>query len=367
MITKIWCGNPTAQFQSYRVEILEAIQRVCEKGPYILGPEVEAFEQEFAAYHTVPYCVGVGSGTDSLALTLQAFGIGPGDEVITVSHTALATVAAIVMTGATPVLIDIEEAHYTIDPSKIEPAITSNTKAILPVHLYGHPCDMDLIMSIAKKHNLLVIEDCAQAHGALYKGQKVGTMGDAGCFSFYPTKNLGAIGDGGGIITKNQKIYESLKRMRQYGWDTQRISQQLGVVSRLDEIQAAILRVKLKYLDKDNNQRRAMAANYNAILKGKDLKLPNEYTDCRHVYHLYVIQTPDRDSLRKKLLEQNIETGIHYATPVHKHPGYLEKIILPTEGLPVTESVIQKILSLPIYPELKETESNSIARIINSR
>lgn len=352
MSPKIFFSNPVAQFHSYQDEILEAVQRVCKNGPYILGPEVEAFEAEFAAYHNISYCVGVGSGTDALALTMKAFGIGVGDEVITVSHTALATTAAIVMAGATPVLVDIEEEFYTIDPAKIEASITPATKAIIPVHLYGHPCDMQPIMKIAKKHNLVVIEDCAQAHGALYKNQKVGTFGDAACFSFYPTKNLGGIGDGGGVVTNNQAVYDRVKRMRQYGWDQNRLSQEPGVVSRLDELQAAILRIKLRHLDGDNQKRRSIANKYGEFLKGHKLILPRERLDCGHVYHLYVIRASSRDGLKENLSKVGIETAVHYAYPVHMHPGYKQKIKISQHGLSVTEKVVSEILTLPIYPEL---------------
>jgi dTDP-4-amino-4,6-dideoxygalactose transaminase len=318
-----------------------------------LGPEVEAFEAEFASFNTTKFCVGVGSGTDALALTLKAFGVEPGDEVITVSHTALATAAAIIMTGATPVLVDIEENYFTMDPLKIEGAITPKTKAIIPVHLYGQPCDMDAIMAIAKNHNLIVIEDCAQAHGATYKGKRVGSMGDAGCFSFYPTKNLGAIGDGGGVVTNNKEIADRLKRVRQYGWDQNRVGQEIGVVSRLNELQAAILRVKLRHLDEDNARRQKVAKEYASHFDKGDH--PAVRPECTHVYHLYVIQSNVRDSLKEELAEQGIEAGIHYTHPVHYHPGYQDKIRIPKKELPVTEKVIKKILSLPIYPELGQS------------
>lgn len=363
---KIFCGYPPAQFASYREEILEAIQRVCEKGPYILGPEVEAFEQEFAAYHHVKHAIGVGSGTDALALTLKAYDVGSGDEVITVSHTALATIAAITISGAIPVLVDIDPEFYTMDPGKLEASITPRTKAIIPVHIYGQSCDMDAILAIARKHNLIVIEDCAQAHGALYKGKKVGTMGHAGCFSFYPTKNLGAIGDGGAVITNDAHISDRLKRMRQYGWDHDRVSQEPGVVSRLDALQAAILRVKLRYLDQDNNKRRAIAGLYNQALQNSGIQTPKIHTDCQHVYHLYVIQTQNRDALKDKLAKHHIEAGIHYAVPAHLHPGYKDKIILPQEGLPVTTGIISNILTLPIYPELSKDQQKLIIEILHA-
>jgi dTDP-4-amino-4,6-dideoxygalactose transaminase len=352
MSPKIYCSYPPAQFQSYKQEIMEAVQKVFERGPYILGSEVEAFEQEFSDYHNIKYAVGVGSGTDALALTLKAYGIGTGDEVITVSHTALATAAAIVIAGATPVLVDIEENYFTMDPKTIEAAITPQTKAIIPVHLYGQPCDMDAIMEIANKHHLIVIEDCAQAHGATYKGKIVGSIGHAGCYSFYPTKNLSAIGDGGGIITHDRQICERLRRLRQYGWDENRVSQEPGVVSRLDELQAAILRIKLKYLNEDNQKRRLIAQTYPTLLESTELIFPEVRPDCEHVFHLYVIKTKSREKLKKDLAEQGIEAGIHYTYPVHMNPGYLDKIKISPAGLCVTDNIIQKILTLPVYPEL---------------
>ena len=367
MSLKIFCGNPQAQFQSYRQEILDAVARVCENGPYVLGPEVEAFESEFAAYHNVKHCIGVGSGTDALALTMRAFDIGLGDEVITVSHTALATAAAIVMAGATPVLVDIEQDYYTIDPSKIEEAITSKTKAIIAVHLYGQPCDMDAIMVVAKKHNLIVIEDCAQAHGAIYKNSKVGTIGDAGCFSFYPTKNLGAIGDGGGVITNNTQINNRLRRLRQYGWDQNRVSQEPGVVSRLDELQAAILRIKLRHLDEDNLKRQEIARQYKILLSNSNLLPPVERSDSQHVYHLYVIRSNDRDVLKGKLSQSGVEAGIHYTHLVHMHTGYTDKIRISSGGLSVTEKIIRKILTLPMYPELDLKVFANLKEVLNVR
>jgi dTDP-4-amino-4,6-dideoxygalactose transaminase len=352
MLPKTYCSYPPAQYHSYGQEILEAVSKVLDKGPYILGPEVEAFESEFAAYHNVKYCVGVGSGTDALALTLKAYNIGKGDEVITVSHTALATAAAIVIAGATPVLVDIEENYYTMDPEALEAAIGPNTKAIIPVHLYGQPCDMDVIMAIAQKHNLLVIEDCAQAHGAVYKGKKVGTMGHAGCFSFYPTKNLGAIGDGGGVITNDRQVYTRIQRLRQYGWDASRVSQEPGVVSRLDEIQAAILRIKLRYLDQDNKKRQEIAKIYTTSLSTLDVSFPQVRENCEHVFHLYVIRAKNRETFKQTLAEQGIEAGIHYTHPVHHNPGYKNEIIISPKGLTITDKVITEILTLPIYPEL---------------
>ena len=353
----LYSSFPQAQFESYKVEILEAIERVCVNGPYILGPEVEAFEKEFADYHASNYCIGVGSGTDALALTLKAYDISQEDEVITVSHTALATAAAIIIAGATPVLVDIEPDYFTIDPQKIEEAITSKTKAIIPVHLYGQPCDMDPILEIAKKYQLKVIEDCAQAHGALYKEKKVGTLGDAGCFSFYPTKNLGAIGDAGGIITNDLELKDRLFRIRQYGWDSHRVGQELGIVSRLDELQAAILRIKLRHLDEDNARRKAVAAHYRKHFLLDDVFHPLIRPQSEHVFHLYVVLAKNRVALQKELSQYGVVAGIHYQYPVHMHPGYALKIKVSRDGLPITENIVNRILTLPLYPELlKELE-----------
>jgi dTDP-4-amino-4,6-dideoxygalactose transaminase len=362
MPSKIYCGYPQAQFLEYQQEITDAMRKVCENGPYILGPEVDNFESEFSEYNGSRYCVGVGSGTDALVLSLRAMDIGIGDEVITVSHTAIATVAAIVTVGATPVLVDIEEDFYTIDPKKIEAAITEKTKAIIPVHLYGQPCDMESIVAIAKKNGLKIIEDCAQAHGASIKGRKVGTFGDMGCFSFYPTKNLGAIGDAGGIITSNLDINNRLRRLRQYGWDENRISQESGIVSRLDELQAAILRVKLKYLDKSNHKRRIISIHYKNLLNNKGIQLPRERENCEHVYHLFVVRSDMRDRLKEKLGLTGIEAGIHYAYPAHQHIGYRDKIRMMPAGLSITEKIVKEILTLPIYPELSYEYYGNIIR-----
>jgi dTDP-4-amino-4,6-dideoxygalactose transaminase len=350
-MTRILCGNPVAQFHSHRQEILESIKRVLDNGPYILGPEVVAFEQKFAAYNDAKYCVGVGSGTDALVLAMKALDIGAEDEVITVSHTAVATVSAIVAIGATPVLVDIEEKYYTLDPNLIKPVITKKTKAIIPVHLYGQPCDMDAVMQIASKYGLYVIEDCAQAHGATYKSRKVGAMGDVGCFSFYPTKNLGAVGDGGAVITNNYSVSERIKRLRQYGWDKNRVSQESSTVSRLDELQATILRVKLEYLDDDNDKRRKAASLYDNKLANKGWSLPAVRPDSVHVYHLYVARVNDRQQVVSDLAKVGIDAGIHYSCPAHMHAGMKGKVYAPAP-LTVTEKIVKEIMSLPIYPEV---------------
>jgi dTDP-4-amino-4,6-dideoxygalactose transaminase len=355
------CASPLAQYQSHKEEILEAIKRVLESGNYILGPEVAAFEKSFSAYCGTDHAIGVNSGTDALILTLRALDIGPGDEVITVSHTALATVAAIIASGATPVLVDIDPAYYTMDPECFQRAITSKTKAVIPVHLYGQSADIDAIMKIAREHDLFVIEDCAQAAGAVYKGMRVGSIGDAGCFSFYPTKNLGAIGDGGMVVTRNEKLAQRVRRLGQYGWDENRSTEEPGLNSRLDEIQAAILNVKLKSFDEDNARRRVVAQLYSARLAELPIELPKERPDTTHVYHLYVITCKERDQLKKTLAGSAVFAGMHYPIPGHLHGGYSRRVVMPPEGLPVTDNLVGIILSLPMYPELPY---NFIERVI---
>lgn len=352
-------GGQTAHV---RREIDNAIRRTLDSGWYILGREVEAFEAEFAAYirqHCVEPvasvgCVGVNSGTDALQLALMACNVGPGDEVITVSHTAVATVAAITLTGATPVFVDIDPLTYTMDPAALTLAITPRTKAVIPVHLYGHPAEMDMILSIAQHAGLRVIEDCAQAHGASYRGRHVGVLGDFGCFSFYPTKNLGALGDGGAVVSHDPDLLERVRLLREYGWTPQAryVSQIQGMNSRLDEIQAAILRVKLAYLDRWNNMRRRLALAYAGVLP-QGVRLPVEHTGVYHVYHLYVVRTPARDAVQASLRAAAIGTGIHYPVPVHQQPGYAS---YARDPLPHTEQIAREILSLPMHPLLTEAQ-----------
>lgn len=362
---KIFFGSPVEQFKAHSEEILDAIKDVCFSPSHILGPKVEAFEKAYAAWHGVPYCVGVGSGTDALSLTMKAFGIGPGDEVITVSHTALATVASIILTGALPVLVDVCVNTSTLAPQKIEAAITDKTKAIIPVHLYGFPCEMEAIMALAEKHELIVIEDCAQAHGATYKGKKVGTIGDAGCFSFYPTKNLGAVGDGGGVITRHAHIADTIKKLRQYGWNDERIGEQPSGVSRLDPLQAAVLSVKLKYLAEDIQKRRAIAREYDRLIDWTKFLRPQAIEQTEPAYHLYVITSDKRDAIVDAMKNENVILGIHYQHSAHKNPGYVPYIQIPEAGLPVTEKLSETVLSLPIYPELEFSIVQKIAEFLN--
>ena len=358
----ILCGNPKAQYMARKDEIDAALKRVLESGWYILGEEVKAFEEEFANYIGVSYGVGVGSGTEAIHLALVACGIGPGDEVITVSHTATATVAAIELSGATPVFVDIEPNFYTIDPAKLDAAITSRTKVIIPVHIYGQPADMEPILEVAEKHNLRLIEDSAQAHGATYRGKRVGSLGDVGCFSFYPTKNLGAIGDGGMVVTNNSELAQKARLLREYGWTERDVSQFAGWNTRLDEVQAAILRVKLKYLDEDNSKRMRLAEIYNEELSTANLILPKQRENSTHVYHLYVIRSAKRDELLSLLRKKGIGALIHYPVPVHLQPAY--KSLHGCDKLPETEHIAKEIISLPIYPELSEYDLQTVVKVV---
>jgi dTDP-4-amino-4,6-dideoxygalactose transaminase len=353
------CANPRAQYIAYKNEIDEAVLRVLDSGYYILGQEVRSFENELATYCGVTHAVGVGSGTEALHIAIKSCGIGAGDEVITVSHTAVATVAAIRLSGAAPILIDIDPDFYTMDPQKIESAITKHTKAIIPVHLYGQPADMDRIIEVAKRYNLIVIEDCAQAHGALYNGKRVGSIGDIGCFSFYPTKNLGAVGDGGAIVTNNNVYAQEARLLREYGWKERYVSQIDGWNSRLDELQAAILRVKLRYLDGDNDKRIRIAEFYNSELKEKGLVVPLVRSGVKQVYHLYVIRSCRRDELLSFLKKENVGALIHYPFAVHQQP-FLGS---PNVTLTTTESVIKEIISLPMYPQLA---MDDVARVVKT-
>ena len=307
--------------------------------------------------------IGVGSGTEALHLALAACDIGPGDEVITVSHTAVATVAAIEQAGAIPVLVDIEPDFYTIDPCRIAAAVTPKTKAIIPVHLYGQPVDLDPILEIAGENGLKVIEDCAQATGAMYKGKRVGSYGDLACFSFYPTKNLGAIGDGGMVVTDQPELARQVGLLREYGWAERSISHIPGVNSRLDEVQAAILRVKLPYLDQDNTARARIAAMYRAGLSDCDMILPNCRQEASHVYHQYVVRTPRRDALKQHLKDKGIAALIHYPVPVHLQPAYRGRLA-GSDKLSETERAAREVLSLPIYPELTEDDQEAVIEAV---
>jgi len=344
-----------AQYQSIKEEVNDAILSVVESCAYAKGPAVRQFQKNFAQYCETKYAVGVANGTDAIYLALRAVGVGPGDEVITTPDTFIATTEAITQAGAKIVFVDIDPKTYNIDVSKIEEKITPKTKAIIPVHLFGQPADMEPILEIAKKHNLKVVEDAAQAHGARLNGRRVGTFGDIACFSFYPGKNLGAYGDGGAVVTNNEEIATQVEKIADHGSLKKYIHEEEGVNSRLDSIQAAVLDVKLKYLDQWNESRRKNAYIYNELLKTADgIITPVELENCQPVYHLYVIQVNDRDGLQQKLSAAGIASGIHYPYPLHLTPAY-QYLGLKRGDFPEAELCAERFLSLPMYAELTES------------
>ena len=357
--------NPKGSYLAHKREIDNAVQAVLDNGQFILGREVSLFETEFARYIGAGWGVGVGTGTDALLVALRACDIGHGDAVLTVSHTAVATVCAIRLSGATPILVDIDPETFTIDLQRVEDILKDEKqrriKAIIPVHLYGHPVDMRRVMDIAGRHDLCVIEDCAQAHGAEFSGQKVGSFGHFGAFSFYPTKNLGAIGDGGALVTSDSDLAEKARMLRQYGWKQRYISETSGMNSRLDELQAAILRVKLRYLDKENDQRRNIARQYHQLLCETALNLPKESEQARHVYHQYVVRSSQRDELKVYLDKNGVQTAILYPLPIHLQPGYRNNVAVGLGGMIETERACREILSLPMYPELTSEQVRAVA------
>lgn len=354
------CSDPLAAYRECQADIDAAIHRVLDSGWYILGDEVRAFEAEFAEYVGVRHGVGVGSGTEALHLALVACGVGPGDEVITVSHTAVATVAAIGLAGATPIFVDIDPSTLTMDPSGIEGVITPRTKAIVVVHLYGNPVSMNEIKDSAAAHKLYVIEDCAQAHGARYRSNMVGSLADIACFSFYPTKNLGAMGDAGAVVTDNDDLAEQVRLCREYGWADRFVSSTAGWNSRLDELHAAVLRVKLRHLDAAIGRRRKWAAIYSTALLDARIGLPVTTPEATHAYHLYVIRSQARDDLMRFLQTREIGVALHYPQPVHRQPAYETGAPL----LPETDKVCSEILSLPMYPQLSEQDINTVVQAI---
>jgi dTDP-4-amino-4,6-dideoxygalactose transaminase len=361
----------TRQYKKIKSEILSATQRVYDKGRFILGEEVSVFEKEFSHYCGVRYGVGVGSGTDALYLALKAAGIGEGDEVVTVANSFVATALAISFTGAKPLFVDIDPKAYTMDPNSLELLLKrekarksgEKIRAVLPVHLYGHPADMDSIMEIANRYDLVVIEDACQAHGAKYGRRKVGSLGAMGCFSFYPTKNLGGYGDGGMVVTDHQKYDQKLRLLRCYGERKKYQHILKGHNSRLDEIQAAFLRVKLKHLDQWNEERRRKARLYTRMLSPLGLVCPSEKKRVRHVYHLYTIKTRKRDGLQAFLKKTGIETLIHYPIPIPLEKAYQE-MGYRRGDFPLTDQWSRKILSLPFFPEMKESEMEEVAQQI---
>jgi dTDP-4-amino-4,6-dideoxygalactose transaminase len=353
-----------AQYQTISTEVDEAMRRVVSEADFILGKDVELFEQEFAAYCETKYAVGVDTGISALTLSLRAHGVGAGDEVITVAHTFIATVSAISFTGARPVFVDVNPRTYNMDSTQLEAAITPRTKAILPVHLYGQPADMDEILAVARRHGLIVIEDACQSHGARYKGYRVGGLGDAGCFSFYPGKNLGAYGDGGMVVTNDAAIAERVRMLRNYGQSQKYHHVFLAYNCRLDTMQAAVLRVKLRRLDEWNAARQSAARAYSELLKDvENIALPSVADDSSHVYHLYVIQHPRRDTLLAQLHEQGVSAGLHYPIPVHLQPCY-EQLGIPRGSLPVTEALASRVISLPIFPEISAEQVQHVCRQI---
>ncbi len=366
-----------SQYEEIKDEIQEAINRVLDNTAFILGEEVIKFEEEFARYCGTKYGIGTSSGTSALHLALLALGIEEGDEVITTPYTFTATVETIIHCGAKPVFIDINPRNYNIDVKKIEAKITKKTKAIIPVHLYGQPVDLDPILKLAQKYNLKVIEDAAQAHGAEYngalrlprfclttdKGRRVGSMGDVGCFSFYPGKNLGAYGDGGMVVTNDEEIDNKIKCLRDHGRREKYEHQMIGYNYRLDGLQAAILRVKLKYLDEWNEKRRKNTSIYNELLKDLDVVTPYEEEYARHVYHLYVVRIKERDKVYKFLQEKDIACGIHYPLPLHLQRAY-HHLEYKEGDFPVAEECAKEVISLPIYPELKKDQIKYVAETL---
>lgn len=351
------------QYQPLKDQIQAAWDEALGSMRLFLGPNVQGFEKEFGAYLGVSDAIGVSDGTTALHLALRACGIGPGDEVITVSHTFIATAEAILLAGARPVFVDVDPVTYTMDASQIEERITPKTRAILPVHLYGQCADMDAILEIAGRHGLAVIEDACQAHGASYKGRKAGSMGTLAAFSFYFSKNLGAYGEGGMVTTNDPALAHKVRMMRDHGSEKRYYHEMLGWNGRLDELQAAVLRAKLPHLDQWNSQRRQAASFYQQALAGSGIVTPEEGPGNYHVYHLYVVRSAQREALRSRLIEQNIGTGIHYPVPIHLQKAFAE-YGLAQGSLPVTEKIVAEILSLPIYPELTLAQAGRVVEEI---
>jgi len=352
------------QYAAIRGEILPVIADVLESAHFVLGKEVSAFEREFADFCGVQHGIAVNSGTSALHLALLAAGVGPGDEVITVPCTFVATVAAILYTGAKPIFVDVDPHTYTMDPTQIEGKLTPKTKAIVPVHLYGHPADMDPILAIARRHNLIVIEDACQAHGAEYKGRRCGSLADLGCFSFYPGKNLGAYGEGGLVTTDSPDLAKKIQMLRDWGAEKKYEHVLKGFNYRMEAIQGAVLRVKLRYLEQWTEARRTHANAYINVLAGSDLGLPTERAESKHVYHVFPVLTRCRRELMESLNSQGIQTGIHYPTPVHLLPGYSD-LGYGVGAFPVSETIAVQELSLPMYPELIDSQIQAVCQAIH--
>lgn len=353
------------QYAGIKEEIGEAVNRVMESSVFILGEEVEQLEAEFASFSEAKYAIGVSSGTAALHLALLAAGVGRGDEVLTVPYTFTATVEAIFYVGARPVFVDIDPEDYNLDSSCLEEKITERTKAILPVHLYGHPVDMEPILALADKYRLKVIEDAAQAHGAEYQGRKVGALGTVGCFSFYPVKNLGAYGEGGMVVTNDEEIADQIRLLRNHGSREKYEYLVPGYNYRLDALQAAILRVKLKKLSSWNENRRQLARLYNELLTETGVIIPREREYAKHVYHLYVIRVQNREGLQGRLKSQGVASGMHYLRPLHLQKAY-EYLGYKKGDFPRTEECSQEIISLPMFPELTREEVEEVSEIIKA-
>jgi UDP-2-acetamido-2-deoxy-ribo-hexuluronate aminotransferase len=352
------------QFNDIKDEVFEMLTEILESSQYILGPKVLELEKKIAEYHGVTEAVGVASGTDALHLSIEALGIGEGDEVITTPFTFFATAEAILYTGATPVFVDIEQETMNIDPGKIEAAVTKRTRAVLPVHIFGHPADMEKIAAVAKEHKLKIIEDCAQSFGASVHGKKTGSLGDAGCFSFYPSKNLGAFGDGGMVLLNDPSVAADIRKLRNHGSRGSYRHESVGFNSRLDEIQAGVLLVKMKRIDAYNNKRRQKAALYGELLSDR-VERPTERPGYTHVYHQYTIRSSRRDEIQMRLRENNISSVVYYPTPLHIQEA-VNFLGYKKGDFPVAEETSERVLSLPMYPELEETSIARIADIINN-
>jgi dTDP-4-amino-4,6-dideoxygalactose transaminase len=354
-----------AQYQSIKEEVNGAIQGVLDSCQFTLGSEVVAFEKEFAEYSGSVHGMGVNTGTSALHLALLAAGVGPGDEVITVPFTFVATVSAVDYTGAKAVFVDIDPVTFTMDPAQVEAAITPRTKAIIPVHLYGQCADMDPILAIARKHGLVVIEDAAQAHGAEYKGRRAGSMGDMGCFSFYPGKNLGAAGEGGMVTTANPEFARTIRMLRDWGAEKKYHHVLKGYNFRLEGIQGAVLRVKLRHLEKWTEARRAAAQRYDHLLIGSGVGLPKQMAYARHVFHIYAVRTSDRTTMQEALNAQGVQTGIHYPFPVHLLPAFAD-LGYHAGQFPHAERAANEVLSLPMFPELTADQSAAVSAAVHA-
>jgi dTDP-4-amino-4,6-dideoxygalactose transaminase len=352
-----------AQYRTLRSEVLSAFEEICESTSFAQGRATSEFEAKFAAYCGVDHCVSLNSGTSALHLALRCLDVGPGDEVVTVSMTFIATAWAISYVGATPVFVDIDPLRRTLNPDNLEAAITSRTKAIIPVHLYGMPAEMDRIMAIAERHGLPVIEDAAQAHGARYRGRRVGQFGQIACFSFYPTKNLGAYGEGGALVTNDASIAHRARSLRDHAQSQKYLHDEIGYNYRMDSFQAAVLSIKLKYLDEWNTARIDRARQYTELLKGSSYKLPADMSVSECVWHCYVIETPERDRVRSALQDVGIQSAVHYPVPVHLQKAYAH-LNYRSGDLPITEALCEHCLALPIYPELSKEKISRVASVL---